>query len=101
VINSCSKGQRRQGIHFKGDDIAAILKELKAGRRITDLSRQFGVSRATLYVWKAKYERQRFQHSHRVQELEEENRRLKQLIGELCLEFGKPLKALMKRTPDQ
>jgi putative transposase len=81
---------------FHDDKITSIVKQMKSGRKITELSRELGVSRATLYVWKAKYDRQKSGTSYRIRELEEENRRLKQLIGELCLELGMPLKALIK-----
>ena len=84
---------------FHEEKIASIVKQLKSGRKVTELSREFGVSRATLYVWKAKYEGQNFRYRYRLRELEEENTRLKQLIGDLCLEIGRPLKALMRRTP--
>ena len=94
LANVSSRVLRRRSSHFDGNKIAAILKQLKSGRKVTELSREFGVSRATLYVWKAKYDTQNSRHSHRVQELEKENRKLKQLIGEKYLEIGKPLRIL-------
>jgi putative transposase len=81
------------------DKIASIVKQLNSGRRITEISREHGISRATLYVWKAKYNNQNLRSNHRLRELEEENRKLKQLIGELCLQFGKPLKDVIKGGP--
>jgi putative transposase len=84
---------------FREDKIASIVKELNAGRKITEISREHGISRATLYVWKAKYNSKKYRNSHRIHQLEEENRRLKQLIGELCLEIGRPLKSFIKSGP--
>lgn len=81
---------------FHDDKITSIVKQMKSGRKVTELSRELGVSRATLYVWKAKYDRQKPMTSHRIRQLEEENRRLKELIGALCLEIGMPLKTVMK-----
>jgi putative transposase len=83
---------------FREDQIASIVKQLNSGHGVTELSREHGISRATLYVWKAKYSNKRFKTDYRLRQLEEENRRLKQLIGELCLEIGSPLKGFTKRT---
>ena len=33
----------------------AALKQLEAGRRVEDVAREVGVSKRTIYVWKAKY----------------------------------------------
>ena len=84
---------------FREDQILAIVKQLRAGRKVTELSREHGVSRATIYVWKAKYDGHKSRGNRPLRELEEENRRLKQLIGELCLEMRRPVKTMMKRVP--
>ena len=88
------KGQLNQA------KIASAMQELDEGRKVTEVNRELGVSRATLYLWKAKYSRPVSPDHYRCQWLEEENKKLKQLIGELCLEMGRPMKALRKRAPD-
>lgn len=40
---------------FSEEQIVGILKEHEAGRKIAELSREHGVSEATLYGWKSKY----------------------------------------------
>jgi putative transposase len=40
---------------FTEEQIVGILKEHEAGRKIAELSREHGVSDATLYGWKSKY----------------------------------------------
>ena len=80
--------------------IVAAMKELKRGRTVTAVSRELGVSRATLYTWKAKYGRQDSSNSWRYQQLEAENQQLKQLIGDLWLEIERPVKTVRKRTAD-
>ena len=84
---------------FREDQILAIVRQLRTGRKVTELSREHGVSRASIYVWKAKYDGHKSRGSRPLRELEEENRRLKQLIGELCLEMRRPVKTMMKRVP--
>ena len=81
---------------FNHTKVASIVRQLNAGRKVTEMSRELGVSRATLYAWKAKYEPSNSSNSLRIRELEEENRSLKQLIGELCLE-GRSLQTKVPR----
>ena len=40
---------------FTEMQIVAILREHEAGKKVTDLCREHGVSQPTLYQWKAKY----------------------------------------------
>ena len=46
-----------------------------------------GISSATLYAWKAKYGGMDVGEAQRLKELEEENRRLKQLVADLALDI--------------
>jgi putative transposase len=82
---------------FDEEKITSIIKQLTAGRTVTELSRELGVSRATLYVWKAKYQSSCSDQSFRISALEEENWRLKQMVGELYLERERLLKNEKKR----
>ena len=63
-----------------------ILKEFDAGKNIMDLSREHSVSKATIYNWKAKYGGMEMNELKRVKELEEENRKLKQMYADLALD---------------
>jgi putative transposase len=40
---------------FTEEQIIGLLKEAEAGRRVTDLCREHGISEGTLYRWKSKY----------------------------------------------
>ena len=53
---------------------------------VEDLSRQHGFSKASFYKWKAKYGGMSVSEVKRMKELEEENRRLKQMYANLSLE---------------
>lgn len=44
-----------RGTRFSREQIIAILKDAKAGVKLAELSRKYGVSEATIYNWKAKY----------------------------------------------
>jgi putative transposase len=57
-----------------------VLKEAEAGAKLPDLCRKYGMSDATYYNWKAKYSGMTTSDLKRLKALEEENRRLKQII---------------------
>ena len=72
---------------FSESQIVNILNEAEAGVGVEDLSRQHGFSKATFYKWKAKYGGMSVSEVKRMKELEEENRRLKQLVAEKELDI--------------
>ena len=71
---------------FSESQIVNILKEAEAGVSVEDLSRQHGFSRASFYKWKSKYSGMSVSELKRLKEVEEENRRLKQMYANLSLE---------------
>lgn len=71
---------------FTEAQIFNILKEFDAGKNIQDIAREYGVSKATIYNWKAKYGGMEMNELKRVKELEEENRKLKQMYADLALD---------------
>ena len=71
---------------FKETQIVKILKVVEGGRMVKDVCREHGISDATYYNWKAKYGGMEASDIKRLKELEEENRRLKQMYANLSLE---------------
>ncbi len=71
---------------FSESQIVSILKEAEVGVSVEDLSRQHGFSKASFYKWKSKYSGMSVSELKRLRELEEENRRLKQMYANLSLE---------------
>ena len=65
--------------------IIALLKKAEAGIPVAELCRQEGVSVSTFYSWRAKYGGMDVSEAQRLKELEDENRRLKQMYAELSL----------------
>ena len=68
------------------NQIIKILKEAETGVPVTDLCRTHGFSKSSFYKWKAKYGGMEASDLRRLRELQEENRRLKQMYAELSLE---------------
>ena len=66
--------------------IVKILKEVEAGKLVKDACREYGISDATYYNWKAKYGGMEASDVKRLKDLEGENQRLKHMYAELSLE---------------
>ena len=73
-----------------------ILKEVEGGRQVKEVSREYGISDATYYNWKAKYGGMEASDIKRLKELEDENRRLKTMFADLSLEH-KILKDIIEK----
>jgi putative transposase len=71
---------------YTEEQIIAVLKEAEAGAKVSDLCRKYGMSDATYYNWKAKYSGLTVSELKRLKALEEENRKLKQLVAEQALD---------------
>ncbi len=50
------------------------------------ICRELGISRSTLYQWRSKYGGMEVSQVRRLRELEEENRKLKQMYADLALD---------------
>ena len=72
---------------FTDEQILAIVKEGEAGRKVADLCRTHGVTEQTYYRWKAKYGGLELSEMQRLKQLEDENRRLKQIVAEQSLDL--------------
>jgi putative transposase len=59
------------------------LKQMEAGRRAEDVAREVGVSKHTLYAWKAKYGGMDVSQAQEAKQLRDENTRLRKLGGKL------------------
>jgi putative transposase len=63
--------------------ITAALKQVEAGRTAEDVAREQGVSKHTIYAWKASME---VSEAEEVKHLRDENTRLKKLVADLSLD---------------
>ena len=82
---------------FTEEQIIGVLKQHEAGRKVTDLAREIGVSEATIYTWKSKYGGMEVSEAQRLKRLEDENRRLKSLVADLSLD-KEVLKAVITKN---
>ena len=71
---------------FTEVQIAFALKQNEPGTGVYEVFRKMGISEATFYVWKKKYSGIEPSELRRLRQLEEENRRLKQIVADLSLD---------------
>jgi putative transposase len=71
---------------FTEEQIIAVLKRADAGEPVADVCRHAGISDSTFYRWKAKYDGLEVSELKRLKHLEDENRRLKQIVADLTLD---------------
>ena len=66
--------------------IVGAVKQMEAGRKAEDIAREVGVSKHTLYAWKAKYGGMDVSEAQEAKQLRDENARLKRLVADLTLD---------------
>lgn len=71
---------------FTEEQIARALREAETGVSVVELCRKLGISEQTFYVWRRKYGAMGVAEVRKTKQLEEENRRLKQLVADLTLD---------------
>jgi putative transposase len=74
-----------KGKHTEAQMIEA-LKQVEGGRSIEEVGRHYGVSKHTIYGWKAKYGGMDVSEAQEVKQLRDENARLKKLVADLSLD---------------
>ena len=62
------------------------LKQVEAGREVEGVAREFGVSKHTIYAWKAKYGGMDVSQAQEAMQLRDENARLRKLVADLSLD---------------
>jgi putative transposase len=82
---------------YTEEQIIAVLKEGTAGVPVRELCRKYGMSDGAYYNWKAKYAGMTVSELKRLKGLEDENRRLKQIVGEQALDI-RALKELLSKN---
>ena len=66
--------------------IAFALRQAESGTPVAEITRKLGISEQTFYRWKKKFAGLGVAEIRRLKQLEDENRRLKQLVADLTLD---------------
>ena len=83
---------------FSEQQIAQALRQAEQGTAATEVCRKLGVSEATFYTWKKRYASMGVAELRRVRQLEDENRRLKQVVADLTLDKQMLQEVLQKKV---
>ncbi len=82
---------------YTEEQIVAILKEGQAGMPTPELCRKYGMSSGSFYKWRAKFSGMEVSDVRKMRHLEDENRRLKQMVADQALDI-QALKAINSKN---
>jgi len=71
---------------YTEEQIAYALRQAELGTPVAEVVRKMGVSEQTFYRWKKQYAGMGVGEIRRLKQLEEKNRKLKQLVADLSLD---------------
>ena len=71
---------------YTEEQIAFALHQAESGTTVAEVTRKMGISEQTFYRWKKKYAGMGVAELRRLKQLEEENKKLKQLVADLSLD---------------
>ena len=72
--------------NYSETKIISILNEHENGRSVSDICREYGFSQPTFYNWKSKHGGMNSSQLKKLKELEEENRKLKQMSADVSIQ---------------
>lgn len=71
---------------YTEEQIGFALRQAESGTPVPEIIRKMGVSEPTFYRWRKKYAGLGVAEVRRLKQLEEENKKLKQLVADLSLD---------------
>lgn len=72
---------------FTEEQIITILGEVRAGAKVAEVCREYGIFDVTYYKWRSKFNGMTVSEAKRLRELETENRKLKTMLADSLLEI--------------
>jgi putative transposase len=72
--------------NFTDEQVACALQQHEAGTSVSEISRKLGIAEQTFYRWKKRFGGLAPSEVRRLRQLEDENRRLKQMVADLSLD---------------
>ena len=74
-----------RGKRFTEEQIAFALKQAETNVSVAEVCRKMAIAESTFFNWKKKFSDLGVSELRRLRQLEEENRKLKQLVADLSL----------------
>jgi putative transposase len=83
---------------FSEEQIIGILKQSEAGKGTKEICREHGISPNTFYAWRRKFGGMEVADAQKLRRLENENRKLKEVVADLTLD-KKTLEFMLSKKP--
>ena len=83
---------------YTAEQIAFALRQAEGGAPVLEVCRKMGVAEQTFYRWKKKFLGMGVAEVRRLKVLEEENRKLRQLVADLSLD-KQMLQDVLRKKP--
>ena len=71
---------------YSPEQVAFAMRQAESGTPVPEICRKMGIAEQTFYRWKKKYVGMGVAEVRKLRILEEENRKLKQLVADLSLD---------------
>jgi putative transposase len=71
---------------YSAEQVAFALRQAESGTPVPEVCRKMGIAEQTFYRWKKRFAGMGVAEVRRLRVLEEENRKLKQLVADLSLD---------------
>lgn len=82
---------------FTDEQVAFALQQHEAGTSVSEIARKLGIAELTFYRWKKRYGGLAPSEARRLRQLEDENKRLKQMVADLSLDRHMLQKVIRKK----
>jgi putative transposase len=83
---------------FTEEQITYALRQAEAGTPVAEICRKLSVSEQSFYRWKRKYQGMGVAELRRLKQLDQENRKLKQIVADLTLD-KQMLQDVLRKKP--
>ena len=83
---------------YTAEQVAFAMRQAESGTSVSEICRKMGIAEQTLYRWKKKFTGMGVAEVRRLRVLEEENRKLKQLVADLSLD-KQMLQDVLRKKP--
>ena len=83
---------------YSAEQVAFALRQAESGTLVPEVCRKMGIAEQTFYRWKRMYGGLGVPEIKRIKQLEEENRKLKQMVGEQAMVIQAQKEVMKKRV---
>ncbi len=83
---------------YTAEQVAFAMRQAESGTLVPDICRKMGIAEQTFYRWKRKFAGMGIAEVRRLRLIEEENRKLKQLVADLSLD-KQMLQDVLRKKP--